>query len=784
MNKALRQSKDYYIVSVRNLVVTGIQGRASCYVHETREVKMKQFKNSQLFKKRKSFIFSAVFVLTLGILLATYTGYVSAAGNTISVVAIDYEEETITLQANEGDTKIFYSNKSQTTWDTVYGTIDKATKQITMDISWITKTSSYVLSFKGDKSTTPITVTLPKQSSTFRVSIDYSTNLLRFSNYGSATKAYWRKADSTVWNEMTIGDTNDLESFKNDVERFSLKGITLYFRLGQVKGTSKTDVGSRPSKEVALKITKRAAAPSIKTDFDKGTIPVKSTMQYKMEDNEEWIDVRGNSLSLKDLAAVAYYSDTNKDPKDVLIDIRTKATNTKVASQRVTIKVPAQEQTLTDISISYIGATQAELNITKKVIEVDGEKVTLEAPSSTNPYEYTIVKEDGTLTDTATWTTITSSSVKITKEKAPVGSKLYVRKKATATTLATVPYKMTISGYPDPSTVTTTELKKVSGVETSFTFALTVPSKDTGISSIKFNDTEVKFTAKKAKLFAGSDKYTMDVTITDVTDVEAIAENLETTLTAVITLNNGDIIKEGVTLYISPATKVEKKKSYEKYLDISFDETITFNLNLNSEKKSGVTVSKITYNNQDVKFKQVTDTDELQIEVTIDDKSQFDEIENNLSFSKQNTEIPFVITLSSDEVISEGITLKIKPIVTLSSSSNGFGISAGTYKAALETESTADDIENPVVKLTIDEKIYKENDLMISSVSWNDREIIGTYSNVNNETSLTLSIANMIDGLNFTNQSSYSGFVTVTLKDKYNKVFKEIITNFKITVVK
>ena len=746
---------------------------------------MEHLKNGQRFKRKKIIVFFVAFAITLGTMLGVYHGYVSAAGSSVSVVAIDYDAETITIKANPNDTQIYYSNKSQSSWEPVYGKIDSKTQLITMDISWISKTSAYVLSLKGDKSTTPITVVLPKQSSSFRVTLDYTSNIIRFMNYQDAKEVYWRKENTTVWNTLRIDNYDDIEAFQNDIERFSLQGITLYFRLGQVKGVSETETGSRPSKEVALKVTKRAQAPSIKADFSKGTIPVKTTMQYKDASSDEWINVTSNALKMSDIAALAYYSETNKEPKDVKVDIRLKSTFSKVASSRTTITIPAQEVTKSDnIEIEYIGSTQCKLNITKKEIVVDGEKVTLQEASATNPYEYSIVKPERTLEDNATWVEVTSSSVKIAKEDAPTGSKIFIRKKATETSLPSVPFKTTINGYPSASSVETVELKKISGVDTTFTFALTVPTKDISITSIKFNGTDVTFSTKKAKYIAGSNMYAIDVTITSIKELEAIASNIDTLLNAVITLSNGEVISEGVTLYISPATKIVESKKYEKYLDISLEDTIELVLDLNSVKKAGVTVSKITYNNQDIEFNQRTSTEDLEITVTITNKAQFDNIEDTLTFAKLGTEIPFVITLSSDEVISSGISLNIKPIVTTSSSSSGFGVSAGAYLAALETEATSDDIANPVITLSIDKGIYQKYDLILSDVKWNEKEIMGSYTTIDNDTKLTLSIANMIDDLNFTSSSSFSDFVKVTLKKKSGEVFKTITTNYKITVVR
>ena len=177
----------------KNRVMTEIQGRAFRQVHETREENMEHTKNGQRFKGKKIIVFFVALAITLGAMLGVYHGYAKAAGNSVSVVAIDYDAETITIKANPSDTQIYYSNKSQSTWEAVYGEIDSKTNLITMDISWITKTSAYVLSLKGDKSTTPITVVLPKQVSSFRVALDYTTNIIRFMNFGEAKEVYWRK---------------------------------------------------------------------------------------------------------------------------------------------------------------------------------------------------------------------------------------------------------------------------------------------------------------------------------------------------------------------------------------------------------------------------------------------------------------------------------------------------------------------------------------------------------------------------------------------------------------
>ena len=75
----------------------------------------------------------------------------------------------------------------------------------------------------------------------------------------------------------------------------------------------------------------------------------------------------------------------------------------------------AQEEADSDIEHSFKNSATLELKIPERKKD---DEVTREKPSSKNPYEYTIVAADETLEEDAKWTSITSETVLITKEKA------------------------------------------------------------------------------------------------------------------------------------------------------------------------------------------------------------------------------------------------------------------------------------------------------------------------------------------------------------------------------
>ena len=62
---------------------------------------------------------------------------------------INYENSTITIGTNSGDTSLYFSDKNKQKWETAMDAFVNG--KCTMDISWVSVTKDYVMTFKGDK---------------------------------------------------------------------------------------------------------------------------------------------------------------------------------------------------------------------------------------------------------------------------------------------------------------------------------------------------------------------------------------------------------------------------------------------------------------------------------------------------------------------------------------------------------------------------------------------------------------------------------------------------------
>ncbi len=763
------------------------------------------------------------------LMLVSIPGLLAGAASnapSVSITAIDYDAETITVKANKSDTKIFISNSSQTTWEAIENPIDSTTYEVVFDISWISKTSDYVLSIKGDYSTTPVKVKLPKQNSNFKAVLNTSTNTMTYYNLNGETTVYWRKSVSSTWNELDTTSQTDIENFKKEVERFALQGITLYFRTGQTKGTSITKTGTRPSKEVAVKITKRATAPAITVNYAKETIGVKSTLEYKLSTESEWKKISSTTLSLDDIAEKAFATMSNgtvKEGESIDIDFRTKATTTKVASKVNTITIEGQEETPDNIEIEYIGSTMFQITIDSKDVKVTGEDGTvtteeIPAASTTNPYEYTIVSEGKTFNAAkATWTAITSNSpVKISSTSAPTGSKIYIRRKATSSALATYPVSYEISGYKGVSSITETSLVKYTGQDKTLTFAVTVPRDDTTISSLTFGGKEVTFTMTEP--IASGSNYTATVKITGTSNIDGTSTLLNKELNGKIVFSNGDTIENGLTLTVYTGVKLTATKAFSQYQGLTYsysneiDDTLTeeeqkrleeypieFNINTGHSSKTDMAISTITLNGKTIASNQykMEATEDSSLIKRIRIKTETLEA---MIGTKTDTAVPFVITFTNGEIIKTGATYEVKKVATVTSDTNGFGVSVTTYKTTQDKIDAAADsdtalsitqIEDPEITLTIDKNLYEIDDtIMVSNVTWNGKNILRSFSSSNNVVTIILDVSKIVTASGISSSdiadataASVSDTLSIQLKTDDNAEFVTINTNYKITVV-
>ena len=361
-------------------------------------------------------------------ILLTAFGKASAA-ETVSVEEINYEQSYIKVRLGTGDSALQISDSKKKKWDTV--SVEPEDGVVTMDISWITVAKDYVLALRGDVNTTAVTVTIPMQNKSLKVT--YSpTKGLTFTGQGSGT-LQWRKKDSIRWKNYPTASG----AFDQNIISMITKGATLVFRTAPVNGNG-TNPGQRASKEVTVVIKAKSAAPVITVDGSKLSIALKKDMQYRYCDedgnvisNSVWETIDKDEVkALSSIAAQALcQSGGTVAGTDVYIQFRKKATDKTQISSVTTVKIPAQ-QPLTEtaknsISLSYTSSSTAALTV-----PVATEKI---------PYEYCVVTDDdieqGITIDSLKdlkWETISSSkAVTLDKSKVPDGSLIYVRKKAT-----------------------------------------------------------------------------------------------------------------------------------------------------------------------------------------------------------------------------------------------------------------------------------------------------------------------------------------------------------------
>lgn len=712
-------------------------------------------------KYRKYLLTLATFAIMLVCVGVIYT---VVHAQSIQITKIDYENLTLTVQASDGDSKIFYTtSKNATNWDEIPDEPDE-NHQVTMDISWISMTKDVTLYLKGNQSTDPISVVLPKQNNKFKASLDLSSSTFKFSNVGTSGKIYWRKSTSTEWTEFNQDDQTEMQ---NLLESFSLKGISLVFETGQVQGTSADKPGERPSKISTVKVAKRASAPSVSLNYNTMIFTVKNTMEYKLSEEDKWIPVNTTKLNLGDVMPDVLYDNKGKDMEEddtVGIDFRVRATASKVASQTKTLEICGQEDTLLDnIQIAYTGPTQLKILIDKKEItKEDGTTETLKEASTDNPYEYTVVKSGDELDIyNAKWIGITTNETKVSSTTAPEGSTIYVRKKATGNKL---PGKEHAIGeavhYIDASSLQEQKyaLEKIQGVKKELTFVICVSSKEAEVSSVTFNGTKAGFKASKPQLQESGDKYLITVTINDTSAIENISDNLGTEMTAEITLSNTEVINKGVTLYIQKAASLENK-SYTTYADYGFiggnadNGDLTFVIALNKEKAEELAkaeLDNISYNGKVIESSQYTVTErnednEITVTIPKDNISALGKKDAGyVSSNKYGTPYSLKVTLKNGEIL-ENVKLTIEYPVKVSSSSSSFIISKSSLEEFLKevenaNKANSDDdpdnnvtvpttYTNPEITYTIQQDIYElDSSYSLTGLNWKGTNVLATGS--------------------------------------------------------
>lgn len=340
--------------------------------------------------------------------------------NAVSIAEIDYE--TLEMKIDKGNNPIvYYSVDNKKTWNEVGGEII-SDKYVMMDIAWASPASAVTIYLKGNEEKTVLKVTLPKQNTTFKVKHDKVSDILEFYNYEDSPYFWWRKSTDYTWNQVYFTNTAALNEL---IKSYRFKGTKLVFKLGQVKGTSATSAGSRPSKEITVSISKYANAPSVNLNVTKLVFNTKTTMEYKLANDAYWTPCTKN-MTLDDVVPAFFNGATGQE---TIIYFRNAATDKKPVSLTTVYKVPTRSPA------PSVGDTTSDV-ATKLVSDgkTSSYNITFMSASKEMPMEYCVIKlEDDFDEATAKWKSVTSSKSVVLSEKSnPAGTTLYFRFKGTA----------------------------------------------------------------------------------------------------------------------------------------------------------------------------------------------------------------------------------------------------------------------------------------------------------------------------------------------------------------
>jgi hypothetical protein len=772
----------------------------------------------------------AMLLITVVLLMYVVPRRVTAA-TAITVTEINYAQSTITLKVNDGDTKVYFSDSKKKDWEPVPGDIS-SNNTITMDISWVSVSKNYVMTFKGDKSTDIISVTLPKQATNFKATYNKVKGTVTFSNAGTRT-IEWRKKNSSVWNTVNTA------TLSTELSYLCTNGAAVVFRLAPVNGTGITNVGLRASKEVSVTITKKSSAPDIKINGSAFSIAVKKGMAYRTVNSDgtttDWTTITSTTnLLLKNIAAKALYTSATTTQSEVTLQFRTNATSTAQVSNIATVTVPVQEgppgEDAYGISLSYTSSSTLSLQV--------------KAASTTVPFEYTVIKENEELNyQTASWTAITSgSAVSLNSTAAPKGCHIYVRKKSVNQTndenyaLASVEIDVTGNtgvSYPDaPSVTTLTTLISTAGVcQTSnsasyLTFKL-YNATSTTVSEIHFLDaygvdkgtvTCKSTVAKNTSSTGVNDKYIITTKITSTDKLNSVTKER---LYAKITLANSDVITSsdtaGILLYLYPATTVnnptaEEKEDYTDYEDYtdSFnrvymsnetedDSYFKFKLDLgtsyvpstttvDSFTSQAVAISSIKYdgytlaNGTDYTVEYgsyVNDDDETIATATV--KVNVANFEKSSLIDITDTAEVLRITLNNGEILNDDVYITLINTATLDNTPIAWTITEGSLKETKTTTKTNSDgttstVTEEVISYTLTLTLFdKSYGVAVSNVTWGGTSVLGSTTITNGTATIYLSNAKL-NKLSTT--STTTNNIVITLSNGYT-----ITTGCKLTVL-
>ncbi len=285
---------------------------------------------------------------------------------------------------------------------------------------------------------------LPKVTAAFKVAFDKVSGDFTFAGQEDRTYFFYRKSTDYNWIKVYFegmgnpdpGNTSEVSyaTFLSGLDLLRFKGAKLVFRLGQQPGTSETDTGARPSKEVTVTISKYASAPSVKLNITKLTFNTKTTMEWS-DDMKNWHECEKN-MELKDLAPAAMLNGKGGAASEVTLFFRLAATEKKPCSQVSVVVIPAQTKAP---SVGKDKSSEVAYSYENNKLLLNFSKA-----SATNMYEYCIVAQGKEFSEsTAKWKTIKAAKTVTITKKSAENATIYVRYKGTLENLKKeIPFRL------------------------------------------------------------------------------------------------------------------------------------------------------------------------------------------------------------------------------------------------------------------------------------------------------------------------------------------------------
>lgn len=312
------------------------------------------------------------------------------------IATVDYDARKVNIEVPE-DANLYYYYGSATKTPTRWRTLTVTEKASTLDISKLSVSRDYYLYLKGDVNTTPIKVKIDKRAS---IKVVFTTEFNETNDPDGLYKtAYEEKKDgASIYGNFSASTgyflfTKNGEAYtdlaniqwkvgKGDWAALSTLKLSDYL----AKSTRITfcikETGAYESSSKSITYVKQAAAPKITVNGSKLCVTLRSTQEYRFKVGEgNFSDWSTPTFPAKKTSAYFTIEDLINNGTDgidvafgdLVIEVRTKATIKKIASNIRTIEIPATElPEASKLEVTQVSATNIKrgLRVTNNTTDI------------------------------------------------------------------------------------------------------------------------------------------------------------------------------------------------------------------------------------------------------------------------------------------------------------------------------------------------------------------------------------------------------------------------------